>query len=296
VRKECAAALAAIMILAALPAAMGADTMSGEATIGNATPEATNAKASAQTDVNVEYLENVDVQDNNKLSDLENVRLVMWGPSASEGDSDSERGHYTFLYDVDSDSWSEIGPDSATDSHINSANCVKPAMTGTSGTFGFAITLAKVAENGTWNLKFYAADNAGGTSSASDTTTVQKFIEMANLTGSVAWSDLSPGDENVAADGMPAAVDVTSNADYNVQLKLDGNWTSGSNVIGADNTKFNSTNDVTTSTVFSTTYQTLSSDQWTSSRTESMYFWLSVPNGTPAGTYANTFCVSAANA
>jgi len=298
VKKVCAAVLAAILVLAALPVTMAAeDSMSGNATVGNAAPSVVQVWAPTTADVWTYCTFEVRVQDNNTLANVENVELVLYSASVAQDAADSERNHYTFRYSALTDTWSEVGPD-AGGSHLNAAGCSKPGdNTVTTDNYKFSVRLAKIAEPGTWRVYFRVVDNDGASSSDNSSTfTVNQYIEQTLGQASVAWSSLTPGQENVPADAMPATTTVTSNDTYSVQLKLGGAWTSGSNTFGADNTKFNSANDVTTSTAFSTSYQNIYTGQsYGASVVHNMYFWLSVPNGTPAGTYTNTFYVNATN-
>ena len=271
--------------------------MPGSATVGNVTPSVVQVWAPTTADVWTYYTFEVRVQDNNTLANVENVELVLYSTSVAQDAADSERSHYTFRYNAPTDTWSEVGPDPA-GSHLDVAGCLKPAdNTVTTDNYRFSVRLAKIAEPTTWRVYFRVIDNEGVSDYDNATTfTVNTYIEQTLGQASVAWSSLAPGQENVQCDTFPATTTITSNASYSVQLRLAGAWTSGANTFGADNTKFNSINDVTTSTAFSTTYQNIYTGQpYGASVVHDMYFWLSVPNGTPAGTYTNTFYVNATN-
>ncbi len=296
-KKVCAAVLVAVLVLAALSITMAAEnSMGGSATVGNVAPSVVQVWAPSAANVWIYYTFEVRVQDNNTLANVENIELVLYGPSATQDGADNARNHYTFRYNAPTDTWSEVGP--GTGEHLDTTGCSKPAdLAVTTDNYKFSVRLAKIAEPGTWRVYFRVVDNEGTSSSDNNTTfTVNQYIEQTLGQSSVSWSSLAPGQENVLADGMPATTTVTSNDTYSIQLKLAGDWTSGSNTFGADNTKFNSVNDVASATAFSTSYQNVYVNQpYGEDVVHNMYFWLSVPNGTPAGTYTNTFYVNATN-
>jgi len=298
--KQIAAVLSALLLACTVLPALGlmarfspvvsAENISGNATIQSAVPVVENANAPAQVSPNSATNFTADLQDNNTLANLENVELWLFSNSVSEGSTDNTRNHYTFYWQENDNSWHEIGPD-AGGSHIIAGSSVAPDNSQVNGSITFNIKLAKEAEPTAWTAKFYAYDN---NASGSDITAfnVNQYIEISSLSSNATWTNLSVPSENNAADTNPHQAVIISNDNYSLNLKLSGNWTNGPNVIGADNTKFNSENDVATSTVFSTIYQTLFDNQsWTSGRTHDIYFWLTVPTGTLPGTYTTTFNV-----
>jgi len=282
--------LPALGLMARFSPVVSADNISGNATIQSAAPVVENANAPAPVSPNSADNFTADLQDNNTLANLENVELWLFSNSVSEGSPDNTRNHYTFYWQENDNTWHEIGPD-AGGSHINAGSSVAPDNSQVSGSITFNIKLAKIAEPTTWTAKFYAYDNSA---SGSDNTTftVNQYIEISSLSSNATWTNLSVPSENNAAATNPHQAAIISNDNYDLNLKLSGNWTSGTNVIGADNTKFNSIDDVATSTVFSTNYQILYDNQsWTPGRTHDMYFWLTVPTGMLPGTYTTTFNV-----
>jgi hypothetical protein len=282
--------LPALGLMARFSPVVTADNISGNATIQSVAPTVENANAPAQVSPNSATNFTADIQDNNTIANLENVELWLFSNSVSEGSPDNIRDHYTFYWQENDNTWHEIGPDE-NGAHINAVNSVAPDNSQVNGSITFNVTLAKVAEPVAWTAIFYAYDN---TSIGSDNTsfTVNQYIEISSLSSNASWTNLSVPSENAAADTNPHQAVIISNDNYSLNLKLSGDWTSGTNVIGADNTKFSSENDVTTSMVFSTTYQTLFDNQsWTSGRTHDIYFWLTVPTGTLPGTYTTTFNV-----
>lgn len=277
-------------LLARFQPVVSADDISGNATIQSATPVVENENAPAQVSPNSAVNFTVDLQDNNTLANLENVELWLFSNSVLEGDPDNTRNHYTFYWQENDNTWHEIGPDPS-GSHINAGSCVAPDNSQVNGSITFSIKLDKVAEPSAWTAKFYAYDNSTS-GSAITNFTVNQYIEISSLSTNATWTNLSVPSENNVADTNPHQAVIISNDNYSLNIKLSGDWTSGSNVIGADNTKFNSIDDVTTSNIFLTSYQILFGNQsWTPGRTHDLYFWLTVPTGILPGTYTTTFNV-----
>jgi len=269
---------------------VSADDISGNATIQSSAPVVENANAPAQVSPNSAVNFTADIQDNNTIANLENVELWLFSNSVLKEDPDNARNHYTFYWQENDNTWHEIGPDE-NGSHINIGSSVAPDNSQVNGSITFNIKLDKIAEPSAWTAKFYAYDNSSS-GSANTTFNVNTYLEIFSLSSNANWTNLSVPSENNPADNNPRQAVIISNDNYELDLKLSGNWTSGPNVIGADNTKFNSENDVTTSMVFSTSYQGLFVNQgWTPGRTHDLYFWLTVPTGTLPGTYTTTFNV-----
>jgi hypothetical protein len=298
--KPIAAVLSGLLLVSIIVPAIGlvtsfspvvsAQDISGNATIQSAAPLVENATAPAQVSPNSSVNFTVDIQDNNTIANLENVELWLFSNSVLEGDPDNARNHYTFYWQENDNTWHEIGPDLG-GTHINAGSSVAPDNSQVNSSITFNIKLDKIAEPSAWTAKFYAYDNS---SSGSNSTAfnVNQYIELSSLSSNATWTNLSVPSENNAADTNPHQATIISNDNYRLDLKLSGDWTSGLNIIGTDNTKFNSVNDTATSTVFSTTYQTLFNNQsWTSTRTHDIYFWLTVPVGIRPGTYTTTFNV-----
>jgi hypothetical protein len=282
--------LPALALVARFSPVVSAEDISGNATIQSTAPVVENANAPAQVSPNSAVNFAADIQDNNTLANLENVELWLFSNSVLEGGPDNTRNHYTFYWQENDNTWHEIGPDGG-GFHINAGSSLAPDNSQVNSSITFNIKLDKVAEPSAWTAKFYAYDNS---SRGSDNTAfnVNTYLEIFSLSSNANWTNLSVPSENNAADNNPRQAVIISNDNYDLNLKLSGDWTSGSNVIGADNTKFNSENDITTSMVFSTSYQTLYGNQsWTPGRTHDMYFWLTVPTGTLPGTYTTTFNV-----
>lgn len=282
--------LSVLGLVARLSPLVSAQDISGNATIESTAPVVENVNVPSQVAPFSSTNFSADIQDNNTIANLENVELWLFPNSVSEGNADNTRNHYTFYWQENDNSWHEIGPD-AGGSHIAAGNSVAPDNSQVSGRITFNLKLDKVAEVGSWTAKFYAYDNSTS-GSTSQTFTVNQYFEISILSTNATWTNLSVPSENNAAVTNPHQAFIITNDNYSLELKLSGNWTNGTNVIGADNTKFNSINDVATSMVFSTSYQTLFDNQsWSPGRTHDMYFWLTVPTGILPGTYATTFNV-----
>ena len=309
----------AMLILASLSpatlvAAATSGSSSGSATVGNVAPTisspqltdtSSNSVAGSQIDVNVEYWVAFTVSDDNSLEDIDTIVIKIWGPSSTEGGSDSEVNHYTFQYDQASDAWSEIGPDTG-GSHLVLADCQDPSdQTQSSGTFRLAFKLAKIAERtttATWTIKITVSDDSSASASDSSLTFgVNFYAELTVNDGSHGWSGLNPGATDVAltnpSDG-DIDVTVTTNAAFNLQAKGSGDLTSGSNMIPLSNVKIHAST-LTSAVSLTTTYQNipgLTSQPAGANQAKAFKLWITVPNPCPAGTYTYTLYVQVVEA
>lgn len=292
------AMLAVVLALSSSAPMVGAaeeDNIPGDITVGNPGPVVENCAAPASVDPDVAFDITADVADGSGLAELDNIELRLWSGSVSEGSADAARNHYTFYWQENTDSWYEIGPD-AGGAHINEGSCVAPDNTLTNDSITFNIVLAKVAEPTTWTAKVTAYDENTPTPSSdsdTDTFTVTQYIEIASLAGAATWSGVAPGSTDNPASTNPHSITVISNDTYSIQLKLHGDWTSGANTIGFDNTKFDNDSNVAGATVFSLSYQNIYPGlTWTASQASSMWFWVTIPAGTPPGSYTQNIGVN----
>ena len=229
--------LFALIITPIITHSAAEDTSEGSAEIGNDVPSISNPsltdtsvvnKDGAQIDVDVEYWVKVTVTDNNKLTDLDNVTYIIWGPSSTEGGADSETNHYTFSYTQATDTWNEEGPGSA-DEHLVMGNCQDPAdQQQTSGDFRLAFKLNKIAEHtdtNTWTIKVIAYDDQEASDSDSSLDFgVNFYCEITVDDGTHGWSGLSPNDSDILitspGDGDIDCI-ITANANFDMEAKGD---------------------------------------------------------------------------
>jgi hypothetical protein len=306
---------ALIMCMLALALAMPAyagNTSQGTASVGNAAPTVTNPglwdsgetsnKNNTALTVYTEYHVNCTVTDNNMLYNLANVTFIIWEDTyADEGSADDNVNHYTFAYLNSSDSWDEIGPDGAGNSHLVSGSCSKPAdRSATSGVYKLAWKLHKTGNytaTATWKIKIIAYDSATSGSVQTLVFSVAFYAEVDIPSDTThGWSGLTPGNTDVQitspSDG-DIDITVTANAAFDVQAKGSGDLTSGSNTIGLGNVTIHATT-LGSSVPLTTSYADiggLTSQASGESLDKSFKLWIDVPNGTPDGEYTYTLTV-----
>lgn len=303
-----------IMLPVQIVLAASSGTSDGSAIVGNASPTVTNSglyddgtnKNNTNIDVYTEYHANCTVTDNNQLYDLENVTYIIWEDTyADEGSSDSNVNHYTFAYLNDTDTFDEIGPDGAGNSHLVSGSCSDPAdHTQTSGTFKLAFKLHKTANytaSKTWKIKIIAYD---GTTSGNEQKLifgVTFYLEITIDDASHQWSSLSPGDSDQLIDTPSDGdidVTVTTNANFDLQAKGDGDLTKTGASIGLGNVTIHK-DTLGSSVSLTTSYADIGGLTGLSSgedQAHSFKLWIDVPSGTEEGTYTYTLHVQGVQA
>ncbi len=298
-------ALIVIAVFLAQPLAFAAtvDTSSGTATVSNDVPTITSpsftdtvptSKNGAQIDVWAEYWIQATVEDLNKLTDLNYIKFIIWGPSSTEGGADDEADHYTFTYTQSTDSWAEVGP-GASDEHLISGNSVDPANQQLgSGVFKLAFKLAKIAEHtdtATWSIKIIAMDDqATSDSDSSLTFGVNYYAELVINDGTHAWSGQAPGSNDVlitTPGNGKIDVTITSNNAYTLQAKGNGALVSGGNTIPLINVEIHATT-LGSAVGLTTSYANiggLTSQSAGASQAKSFKLWISMPSPQEGGDY-----------
>jgi len=290
-----------MLIGMAIPRALGQKTgeasvgLSGEASIQAYAPTVKYYFASSPKDPASTYLENVQVRDNDKLSDLENVKLTVYENTLTAGDTDNTRNHYTFLWDNDT-GFEELGPDSANDSHIDVGQSSAADLSLQEDNFTFAIVLDNVAKPTGWDVFVEASDSHGYSDNlaSSNKFSVNVRISYSWSTASISFSG-APGDTNVAASENPATATVTSNVNFDVSHKVSGameNAQTSENIPVSNMYVENAVGDRLT---LSTSYQDLYSNiKWGESVTRDSYFFLDFPSPLPPYEFTNQFYVEVA--
>lgn len=228
-------AITLLFTLSPAPTIMAAeDNASGTATVSNEGPSVTTV---AITDMDggavgtlnpgTYYKVKVTVSDANSLQDISNIVVKMYLEAKGETASDAERDHYTFKYTAGTPTWEETGPDPTTDSHINPAGCVEPSpLTAASGTYVFQVKLAYIAEPTTgenWTAKAIATDSDSASGSNTETFGVNDYISLSIDDSTLTFSG-APGATDVAPGETPTVATVTSNNNFDIKVKLGGDW------------------------------------------------------------------------
>ena len=240
-------------------------------------------------DVNVEYDVRVEVRDNDNLSNVNEVWLVLYSGSVALGDPDNTRNHYTFKW-VRGVGFSEVGPGAANE-HLNVAVSTVGNDSLTRDNYTFRVKLGKVAEPTTWNVWARVIDAAGTQDNRTFTGsfTVNPYIELSLDDASLSFSG-APG-ETVGAGANPTIATVTSNYDFNLEVRVAGDWTYGAYSFGAENTKADADGVAPYDLDLTSTGQALYTNVgWGSGVTRDVYWFLTIPS-VPPGTYSNTLYV-----
>jgi len=300
-----------------LPAFAGDEekTSSGSATVGNAAPTVTNPmlhNVAGTSDlnntaltVNTEYHVNCTITDSNSLMDILNITWYVFdGSSTTYASSDANATHYTFKYLNSTDTWSEVGP-GPSNAHIVTGSCSQPGTkTGTSGTYHLAFKLALTANYTTvttqWKVNITVYDAAAASGNVQTVMFAVNAYYLLSLTDTThAWTGLAAGDTNktltTPVDGS-LDMTVTSNNNFNLQCKGSGDLTSSeSNTIPIGNVLIHK-DTLASSINMTVTYANCPGNTGLSkseSTATTVTLWLSVPSGTPSGTYTYTLSIQA---
>ncbi len=295
-------AIAFVLIVAMAPIAMSEETAEGTTTVGNATPSVTQVQITELGDTPVSTLDpwtyykvKVTVSDANTLGDIDDVVVKMYTTAAGEGGSDNEVNHYTFKYDATTTTWSEIGPDGTEPyDHLDTVGCEAPTpLTGESGTYVFKVRLAKVAEPSSssgWTTKGIATDNDAASGDNTTTFDVNEYISLTIDDSTLTFSG-APGDTNVAPTEQPTLCTISTNSNFDIDVKVSGDWAGATHggSIPAANTKAAQDGSHTGEISLSMTYQTLWSNvDFGESVEKDIYWFLNIPSPQRDDSYTTT--------
>lgn len=137
---------------------------------------------------------------------------------------------------------------------------------------------------------------AGKAASVTVKTYISATITDNGDTG-INFGDLNPGDTDkpeAAQGGATGAIHITVGTEVNATVKVSteaaGDWSGPSALLTVDKGTVNSSDNTGTDTAMSTSYQQVGSDIGAGTGgTVKVYHWISVPNGTTAGDYSNTY-------
>lgn len=300
------------MIIIATVASLGvalvppvlADTISGEVTVSNNSPEVLGFDVGTDpVDPETYFWVNVEVRDNDTLSDIENVVLEIYENSDTPGMSANKNKHYWFWFNPSDNSWhSDPNTNVQGDAFIDSAASEYPAdLSVDSDNYNFKILLNGTASDANdWHVIAEAEDASVNVGSANEVNafSVNTYLTYAVGTdGTINWTNLATGTDNNASDDNPINVEnIETNVSWDLQNKLENTqWKNDTDSFGADNAKFNSTNDSSTATQLSTTFQDVVSAQSEGEDlSESFYYWIDIPEDVSGGTYTNNFIIEVA--
>ncbi|MBA7507053.1 hypothetical protein ES706_05769 [subsurface metagenome] len=263
----------------------------------NVAPEILTSFTPATVNPNAAFDVEIEVRDNDEISDIEEVWLVVYENIKSQGDADNARNHYTFKWvRAGADNWFEVGPD-AGGSHINVGSCVKGDDAKTTDNFLFNIKLGVAASpNNSWNVWAKVIDSASEEDSEEFLAkfSVTEYLSLAIDDETLTFSG-NPGETDKAAPENPTVCTVDSNTDFKIQVRLSGDW-SGS-VYGGSIPMANTYADQDGSSPYTVTltagYQDLwPSVGWGEGVARDCYWFLDFPLPLRDDVYSTTFYVN----
>lgn len=290
-------------------------TSSGSATVGTATPTISSPKLNDSTDsvnengatisVLTEYHYNVTVGDTNTLYGLYNITFRIFDSTySSVSAADANQTHYTFEWLNSTAAWSEVGPN-AGGTDLVSGNCITPTQSGTSGTFKLAFELegnANYTGSTSWRVNCTVYAGSTGSSTANDQTitfglNAYYAIVVASGSSTHGWTGLvAPSDNNSLTTPASGYLTVycTSNH-YNYAVEDEGGsatLASGANTIPIGAINVDATG-LTGAVNMTTSYADVPGDTGIVptngiNTAAYIYLYISIPSGTPAGTYTYT--------
>jgi hypothetical protein len=237
---------------------------------------------------------------NGTLNNLQKMELRLYQGSTSWTltlDTERRQG-FAWSY---TGAWTQLGPSGWTTPdgvYFDSTNSSTPNLSGNSGTFTFRLKVMKVTHYTTglgWYVQASALDKANHEAMKSNKFDTNLYLHLTVPT-SITWT-ATAGSTNVEASGMPFAISYQSNAIVKLQLNATDPTSQYSDTFGASNLRISDTTNPN-----GPHSQTLSNSlaDWetglgvTDRGALDAYWFVSVPNGQPTGTYTFTYNMSVA--
>lgn len=246
------------------------------------------------------------IGDDNKLSDVQNVTIILYRDDVSEGAADSLRNHYTIKYSNDQATTGTVSLSPTPGSSDNASVTLNSGLDNSSVQDQLSVdftpeeiaapslnTVNSTVNDYTWQMVVYAYDrgvNTGTTTNTTNVTTRTNLVVNASLISTTG----SPGQTDTQY-----SPNLNQRNDGNVELDIDYSATDqsrdggGPDTIPANNLKVNDANSAGGATAYSTTTQTYQADIAYDSDTV-IYNWVDIPNGIQSGTYSGTVTYTAA--
>lgn len=302
--------------------ALTTGTSSGTATVGAATPTISmtnaglynNGGGTAENGVTTltvltEYWYNATIGDTNGLYTLLNITFVVFSSGdVAVGAADHNQTHYTFEYLNSSDAYSEVGPN-AGGADLVSADCTKPTRSGTSSVIRLAFQVQGVANytsGATWKVNCTVYCGASGANNCNDqsaTFGLAAYYAIVVADATHGWS-CSAGDNNdtltTPAAGYITTYCTSNHYHYKLQAQSEAaNLVNGGNTITIGHVLMGQTA-LATSTNMTTSYTniyglTAISPSDAINAAQTFKLWISIPAGTPSGSYTYTLDVQIAS-
>ena len=242
--------IAVVMALIGPKLAMAAeDSLPASFDMGNGTIVTDNVGVWTVADVStssmtpqVAYDVKVDVYDSNTLNDLTTITVILFYDAngtylaGDESGSDADEDQATFTWTQATGTFAKTGPDGTW--AISDGDSVEPTLTDPTGTFEFRITIGDVAtqtvDPARWHVYAIATDGFSPDSDTAENLTMQWYGAITIITGSVAWTTVTPGMDWTASDD-PVEVTYISNGHYHKAIKSNAAaWTGGDGATQVD--------------------------------------------------------------
>ena len=197
--------------------------------------------------------------------------------------------------------WQELSTGGWTDdlTYLSREDCVAPVLTQGTGTWKFAVTVAKVARHvdltAAWLVNTTIIDKAGNVASEEDGWyDYNYYVEYVLSSSTISWGVLDPGTSNNEAQNMPLAITIVAvNHDSLLQIRGAGNLTDGRGHIIPLNNVYVGKTGPEDGIQLSASYQTLyiiSAGEENSVKNTRWY--ITIPSAQYPGTYTFTWYIT----
>jgi|GEM_PF-5584431 len=216
------------------------------------------------------------------------ITLMAYEASLDNTASDDTRNHYTWVASKSEGTWTFSCPLGS--AYIDTDGCsVQEDSDEKTYTATFKVRVAKTAAPGDWDLYASAVDSTDMYDylENANAVTVQVYLEMQLSTNTLTF--IGQQGQQVYANQSPMTVTVTTNQNFDIQVKAAGDWSSDGNSMPASATKAKGEGDWVS---LSTSYQNVWTNVSYGEDIQKNIEWkLDIPIETVPGTYTNTFYV-----
>lgn len=240
------------------------------------------------TDPWVQYYANTSIFAQTGFGNLLNITWTFRPINISDLITDNLRTHYTFTW-TPSNNFAEP----YMQGHLNATASLNASISSSSGWFRLAFKFGRSAMKTIWICKVTIYEENNKANNFSSSWQMGTYISFIIPSNPIEWGVITPNTVNASANSMPFNITISSNIVVKISIKGEGDLLDGgriplSNVyVGRFNTT--SYNDGIS---LSTSYQDWKTQIPSSEgKNHSSYWFLSVPSGTPSGTYTFKFFI-----
>lgn len=242
------------------------------------------------TDPTVKTPFSVALMDTNKFSTMTYAYVDIWHESVLPTAPADAKNRYTASIKIDTNNIATTPAGWLNDyTKINTYQ-----GTATSFTFNGNMTLQSVALAGTWTMRFRLRDINMIYYDINATFIVNNYMEFSISESSFSFGNVVAGCVNIPISSPTSgyiSLSIVSNALMKLQVK-GTNPTDGTNTFAVSSIKIFDADNVAGAHTLTTTLADLNSATYIGSTGASVYLWISIPAGTPIGTYTFTLTIS----